>query len=102
MVAVLRRKEGDYLKRADQIQIQIQKRKSILKNNKESKDKKKKDVQSVLRGLIDTLNKHESYTIDRSADIDNLFGGNPDYSDFQQFLRQFENVIDSKQDERKD
>jgi hypothetical protein len=36
----------------------------------------------VLASLIDTLNNYEGATLDRNADIENLFGGNQNSEDF--------------------
>jgi hypothetical protein len=69
MVGILRRKEGDYLRKADQIQDEIDKRKSILKDNKTCKDRKKKDIEIILTNLLDILNAYESSTLDRNSDI---------------------------------
>jgi hypothetical protein len=102
MVLILRRKEGDYLRKADQIQDEIDKKKAILKDNKTTKDKKKKDIEIVLTNLLDTLSAHEKYTLERNGDVENLFGGNENVNDFDLFLRQFENLIDNKLEDKKD
>ena len=41
MVAVLRKKEQDYLRKADRLQEDIDRRKEVLRDNGTSKDKKK-------------------------------------------------------------
>lgn len=82
MVGILKKKEPDYLRRADQVQEQIERCKAILKDNKAGKDKKKKEIEIVLTSIVETLHSHENYTVDRNGDLDNLFGGSQSFEDF--------------------
>ena len=51
---------------------------------------------------MDTLLAHEEYTVSRIADIEDLFGGCEDVSDFDRFIKQFQSIIAHKFDEKKD
>ena len=51
---------------------------------------------------MDTLLAHEDYTVTRLADIQDLFGGCQDVNNFDKFIRQFENIIANKFDEKRD
>lgn len=51
---------------------------------------------------MDSILNHENYTVERLADIEDLFGGSQDAHDFERFIKQFENILDNKFEEKKD
>ena len=80
----------------------MHRKKNALRELKVAKDKKKKDLEIILNSLLDTINAHENYTLDRNADIEALYGGHANSQPFEEFLRQFEAMVELKGEERRD
>ena len=90
------------MRKVEQIESQLEKYRTIIRDNKIVKERKKKEVENVLGVLMDTLIAHEDYTVSRVADIQDLFGGCEDVNDFDRFIRQFQHIISNKFDEKRD
>lgn len=55
MISLLKRKENNYLRKAQQIQDDVERFKAIIKQNKVSKDRKKKEIEALLTSILDSL-----------------------------------------------
>lgn len=102
MSSILRRREHDYLRKAENIEKQIQKYNTIIRDNRETRNKKKRDTEMILENIMETIDQHENRTVGRIADIEDLFGGNQDPQEFENFIRQFQIILDRRTDEKKE
>ena len=89
MRTLMKRREGDYMRRVEKLEGQLEKYRQIVRENKGSKEQKKKEIENALGLLMDTLVTHEEHTVSRMADLEDLFGGTEDSQHFDHFIRQF-------------